>query len=309
MRQSLQQFMNAKLNFCTLLTLLTLVIFTSCSVKIDTITPTQLPANPSNIYTISARPLVSNEIVDPKTVRMFIVIDGQKHAMQASPMGKDYFDYEYRLPTGRDSAIYYLEMHYRMRNIGDRPSPEKSLKSDTKHLQIKQRYPIALDVDRAPLGTPITVLGRGFRSSDQIFVGGQACDTRFVSGNALEFILTGLQPDASYPVVIRGNGDAQPAGWLHVDPGNPLSVLPNRLQLKSGERKVLAFILEHPAPSDGLEVLVTTDIPQSIIMPEVFIPAEARTVNVPIIGGEVGRGRLFVKGRGLPEIEVAISVE
>ena len=301
--------MNAKLNLSTLLALLTLAILTACSVTIDTITPTQLPANPSNIYTISARPLVSNDVVDPKTVKMFIVIDGQKHAMQASPMGKDYFDYEYRLPKGRDSAIYYLEMHYRMRNFGDRPSPEKSLKSGTKHLQINQRYSIALDVDRAPLGTPIAVLGRGFRTSDQIFVGDQACDTRFISSNVLEFTLAGLQPDASYPVEIRGNGDAQPAGWLRVDPGNPLSVLPNRLELKSGERKVLAFVLEHPAPSDGLEILITTDITQSIIMPEVFMPAEARTVNIPIIGGEAGSGSLYVKGRGLPEIEVAISVE
>lgn len=301
--------MNAKLNLSTLLALLTLAILTACSVKIDTITPTQLPANPSNIYTISARPLVSNDVVDPKTVKMFIVIDGQKHAMQASPMGKDYFDYEYRLPKGRDSAIYYLEMHYRMRNFGDRPSPEKSLKSGTKNLQINQRYSIALDVDRAPLGTPIAVLGRGFRTSDQVFVGDQACDTRFISSNVLEFTLAGLQPDASYPVEIRGNGDSQPAGWLRVDPGNPLSVLPNRLELKSGERKVLAFVLEHPAPSDGLEILITTDIPQSIIMPEVFMPAEARTVNIPIIGGEAGSGSLYVKGRGLPEIEVAISVE
>lgn len=301
--------MNAKLNFCTLISLLALAILTACSVKIDTITPTQLPANPSNIYTISARPLVSNEVIDPKTVKMFIVIDGEKHAMQASPMGKDYFDYEYRLPKGRDSAIYYLEMHYRMRNFGDRPSPEKSLKSGTKHLQINQRYSISLDVDRAPLGTPIAVLGRGFRSSDQIFVGDQACDTRFISSNVLEFTLSGLQPDASYPVEIRGNGDAQPAGWLRVDPGNPLSVLPNHLELKSGERKVLAFILEHPAPSDGLEVLVTTNIPESIIMPEVYIPGEARTVNIPIIGGEAGRGSLYIKGRGLPEIEVAIEVE
>lgn len=301
--------MNAKLNLSTLLALLTLAILTACSVKIDTITPTQLPANPSNIYTISARPLVSNDVVDPKTVKMFIVIDGQKHAMQASPMGKDYFDYEYRLPKGRDSAIYYLEMHYRMRNFGDRPSPEKSLKSGTKNLQINQRYSIALDVDRAPLGTPIAVLGRGFRTSDQVFVGDQACDTRFISSNVLEFTLAGLQPDASYPVEIRGNGDSQPAGWLRVDPGNPLSVLPNRLELKSGERKVLAFVLEHPAPSDGLEILITTDIPQSIIMPEVFMPAEARTVNIPIIGGEAGSGSLYVKGRGLPEIEVAISVK
>lgn len=301
--------MNAKLNLSTRLAWLCLVVLTGCSVKIDTITPTQLPANPSNIYTISARPLVSNDVVDSKTVKMFIVIDGQKHPMQLSPMGKDYFDYEYRLPQGRDSAIYYLEMHYRMRNFGDRPSPEKTIKSGTKSIQINQRYSIALDVDRAPLGTPIAVLGRGFRSSDQIFVGDQACDTRFVSSNVLEFTLTGLQPDASYPVEIRGNGDPQPAGWLRVDPGNPLSVLPNRLDLKSGERKILAFVLEHPAPPEGLEILATTDIPQSIIMPEVFIPAEARTINIPVIGGEAGSGRLYIKGRGLPEIEIAISVE
>ena len=54
---------------------------------------------------------------------------------------------------------------------------------------------------------------------------------------------------------------------------------------------------------------MTTDIPQSIIMPEVFIPAEARTINIPIIGGKAGSGLLYIRGRGLPEIEVAISVE
>ena len=225
--------------------------------------------------------------------------------MQASPLGKDYFDYEYRLPRGRDSAIYYLEMHYRMRNFGDRPSPEKSLKSGTKHLQINQRYSISLDVDRAPLGTPITVLGRGFRSSDQIFVGDQACDTRFISNNVLEFTLSGLQPDASYPVEIRGNGDAQPAGWLRVDPGNPLSVLPNRLELKSGERKVLAFILEHPAL--GWPRGFSDDQYSDIIMPEVFHSGEARTVNIPIIGGS-GSWQFVRKRPSLPEVGV-ISVE
>ena len=40
--------------------------------------------------------------------------------------------------------------------------------------------------------------------------------------------------------------------------------------------------MDNPAPMGGLYINVTTDIPSSVIMPEVIIPETARTVNIAV---------------------------
>ena len=281
---------------------------TGCSIKIDNMTPMKVPANPSGIYTLSARPLVTNDMVDPSSISMYIVIDGEKHPMTPSSISSEYYDYEYELPAGQKDALFYYEMHYRMRNFGNQQNPLKIKKSEPKKLQLVDRYSITLDVERAPIGTKIAMLGRGFRQGDRIFVGGTAANTRFLSSNVLEFTVPNVEPGNSYAVEVHGNKDVQSAGMLRVDPGNPLSVLPQSVGLLEGQRQALAFVLEYPAPAGGLEILVTTDIPDSVIMPEVFIPEGARTVNIPVMGDTAARGTLYVKGNGLPELEIPISI-
>ena len=51
-----------------------------------------------------------------------------------------------------------------------------------------------------------------------------------------------------------------------------------------------------------------TDIPESIIMPEVFIPEGARSVNVPVEGGIPGVGKLFVEVPGLKTVVIPVVV-
>jgi len=300
--------MKAKRILLLILLITAVSAITGCSIKIDNMTPAQVPANPSGIYTLSARPFITNDVLDPSSVSMYIVIDGKKHPMRPSALGGDYFDYEYSLPQGQQDARYYYEMQYRMRNIGDKPSRIKIVKSAPQALSLINRYSITLDVERAPVGTSIAMLGRGFRSADKIYLGGTAAHTRYISANVLEFTVPGVPAGNSYPVEVRGSSDVQAAGVLRVDPGNPLSVLPSNLELIKEQRQALVFALETPAPTGGLEIFVTTDIPDSIIMPEVFIPEGARTVNIPVIGAEPAQGTLFVKGRGLPELQVPVTV-
>ena len=52
---------------------------------------------------------------------------------------------------------------------------------------------------------------------------------------------------------------------------------------------------------------VRTDVPDSIIMPEVMVPANATSVTVPVQGGKTGTGSLFFTSSA-GESSVAVTV-
>ena len=54
---------------------------------------------------------------------------------------------------------------------------------------------------------------------------------------------------------------------------------------------------------------LTTDIPNSIIMPEVLIPEGARTVSATIEGDKVGSGHLYINAKGLPELVIPVTIQ
>jgi hypothetical protein len=280
-----------------------------CSVKIANMTPTRVPTNPSGIYTLSAKAELQNKAIDEGSLSAYVVVDGEQHPMARSEMGNGFYDFDYDIPSDRDSARFYYIVHYRLRTLGDKPGELKQVESVPHEFTLIDRYSITLDAERAPIGTQLAILGRGFSPSDHIFVGDVAADTRFVSANALQFIVPGLTPGYAYAVEVHGGKDIEPAGMLRVDPGLPLSVIPKRLDLKTGERQAIAFALDYPAPSGGLYINVTTDIQDSIIMPEVLIPEGARTVNVTIEGGSAGNGSLFIHARGLSELVIPVTVQ
>ena len=45
----------------------------------------------------------------------------------------------------------------------------------------------------------------------------------------------------------------------------------------------------------GMLIDVTTDVKDSVVMPEVFVPANASSVTVPVQGGKPGTGSLFFR--------------
>jgi hypothetical protein len=305
-RQALLRLMKATCIFGSFL-LAVLFGLTACNTQIQNMTPATVPANPSGIYTLSAYAQLSTKQVTRDSIQASIVIDGETHAMTPSELGYGHFDYDYTMPEGRNSARFYYIFDY---DYLDRNQELQTgqMQSSLDEVKLIERYSISLDTNRAPIGTPLAVLGRGFSRSDTVFVGGIEASTRFISSNTLQYIVPNVTPGQTYTVEVRGRS-IETAGTLKVDPGQPLRVIPASLLLEQGQRQALAFAMDHPAPSGGLYLNVTTDIPNSVIMPEVIIPEAARTVSISIQGGEPGTGSLYVQGAGMNELVIPITVQ
>jgi len=50
------------------------------------------------------------------------------------------------------------------------------------------------------------------------------------------------------------------------------SVSPTSLMIRTGENVSVTFSIPNPAPQGGLLLDITTDVPESVIMPEVIVP-------------------------------------
>ena len=71
---------------------------------------------------------------------------------------------------------------------------------------------------------------------------------------------------------------------------------------------MLTFTIPAPASVGGTLLDVTTNIPESVIMPEVVIPQGQTSVSVPVKGGRDGNGKLFIKGYTNTDITVPVTV-
>ena len=86
-----------------------------------------------------------------------------------------------------------------------------------------------------------------------------------------------------------------------------MSVAPASLNLRTGDRAMLTFTLPNPAPPGGTLLDVATDVPESIIMPEVIVPQGQSYVGVTVEGGKPGTGSLFYRssaGEGVVSVTV-----
>jgi hypothetical protein len=54
---------------------------------------------------------------------------------------------------------------------------------------------------------------------------------------------------------------------------------------------------------------VTTDIPDSVIMPEVVVPTGSSSVTVTVQGGRPGSGSLVLKGYGAGTVTIPVTVQ
>ena len=153
----------------------------------------------------------------------------------------------------------------------------------------------------------MTVLGRGFTPQDEVYVGNQAAQTTFRSSNSLSFMIPALRAGRNYPVSVGPQGSGISVGTIRVDEG-ALTVAPSSLTLATGEKRLLVFTVPSEAAAGGLLLDVTTDIPKSVIMPEVIVPEGSRSVNVAVQGGTPGSGSLYVSAPGFGETTIPITV-
>ena len=90
-----------------------LTFFTGCDeLKITNLTPSQLPANPSQIYTFSAKFRPKSRGFVDSSLDPQIVIDGKIHRMDPSPVGEHIYEFDYQLPAGRNEVTYYFLATY-----------------------------------------------------------------------------------------------------------------------------------------------------------------------------------------------------
>jgi hypothetical protein len=287
--------------------LLGLVLLTGCDMALTRITPDSLPENPSQLYTITLRATPKAGSIIKDSITPFLVIDGQSHKMNKSPMGEDLYEYDYQLPNGRDEMAYYFLVQYQF-DTSTRPHNQE-MYTEIFHTKIARRYVLSLEVNRGPVGARVNVLGRGFAAQDTVYLDNQPTRTVYESPNSISFFIPAVPANHNYKVMLGGLSGNSFVGTLRVDPSN-VQVFPTSLTLHSGEVQNLTFSLPYAATAGGLLLDVTTDVPESVIMPEVVVPAGQSSVSVPVQGGKKGSGNLSLKGYGPSgEILVPITVQ
>ncbi len=277
---------------------------TGCGPSITNMTGNPVPQNPSGIYEIS----MSVENMDNTVMDMtpYVVIDGEQRPMSPSDLGKGIYKYNYTMPEGRNSARYFFVLDFKTDFKGDLKD-KRTQSGEVYTLDLTNRYVITLEAYRGPVGSTIPVVGRGFSKFDKVVIGGFESDTTYFSPTALSFLVPPLPAGDSYRVELATGSGLLPIGNFQVDPAK-LYVSPDRIQLNPNERYVVVFGIDFNAPVGGLPIEITTDIPQSVIMPEVVIPEGAKTVSVPLEGGLPGTGNLFVAAPGFSEVRVPVTV-
>ena len=274
-------------------------------IVVTNLTSASLPENPSQIYTITLRVTPKSSTIVKGSVKPRLVIDGQNYPMNLSSMGENIFEFDYQLPAGREEIAYYFIVNYQVEGNG-MITPAETYTGLT-HARIVHRYVLSLEVNRGPVGARISVLGRGFTPQDVLYFDNTPTRTVFESPNALSFFVPALPSGKNYKVMLGSTSGNSPVGTFRID-GTTLSVSPSSLNLRTGESQDLTFTVPNAAPAGGLLLDLTTDIPDSVIMPEVLVPQGQTTVTVNVQGGRPGNGSLFLKGFGAGEITVPVNV-
>ena len=281
-----------------------LALLSGCeTVTLTDLTPKSMAENPSHIYTFSLRVTPRTQTVSGVTPH--IVVDGKSHSMKKSALGEGIYDFEYQVPAGRDKMAYYYLVNYSIEANGTL-TPQETY-TQVENIQIVSRYVVSLEVNRGPVGARISVLGRGFTAQDVVHLNGTPARTVYESPNSISFFVPPLEPSRNYQVTVNGAAGNSPVGTFRID-ATTVSVSPTSLSLRSGERQSLTFSLPNAAPPGGTLLDIATDVPESVIMPEVIVPQGQTTAAITVEGGKPGAGNLFLKGFGQGELTIPVNV-
>jgi hypothetical protein len=287
------------------LLLLALLALAGCSQPVSNLTAPQIPQNPSGIYTLTTHTQLDDDHRVPGSEKAYIEIEDARHEMQPSPSGGDIYEYDYTMPPDRAEAKYYFVITYDVLQNG--LTRERTITSPLYTLNIVNRYVLTMEATRGLVGTVIPVVGRGFSKFDSIVIGGVQAPTTYASSNALSFVVPALPANQDYAVELHSGQNVFPIGLFHLDVSN-LVVTPDSVDVASGDNTPLIIDMGQKAPDGGVPVDVKTDVPASVIMPEVVIPGGSRTVSVQIKGGQPGKGSLHLNAPGFNEVIVPIDV-
>ena len=282
------------------------LVFGGCSSMKNT-TPETMPENPSRVYTLSMKVDLNDGDVSASSFKPYIVIDGTVNPMIHK--GKGVYEYDYVMPRGRNSAKYYFQFDYAINKIASGKPAERQLKSSKVYeLRTQSKYVVSLEATRGNVGSRISVLGKGFTGDDKILVGGVEARTGFISDTALNFIVPPVESGKTYNVELVSAEGKMNIGKFKVDDAS-LHVSPSFLELRSGEVASLTFNVGTIAPDEGYVIDVKTNIPSSIIMDAVVVPAGQRSVTVPVKAGSRGTGYIYINSFGFKEVVIPVRVK
>lgn len=294
-------------NIPVIFLLLCAFILTGCELAVTNLTPSKVPENPSGIYTISMSARIRDGSVVDSSIVPQIVINGRTEYMHINPNNPRMYDFDYSMPYGQNEVAYYYVIDYQ--TIIHNDIHDRQLTSDLYTLGIVNRYIQTLESDRAPAGSVITVLGRGFSPKDTIYLGTTPADTDFISSNTLAFTVPLLPSGVSYPVYVKNHTDAVLYGEeFHID-DSVISTNMQQIELKTGEKTELILKIDQAAPAGGLTISITTDIPKSIIMDQAFISEGQNVVSITIEGGEPAQGHLFIEADGFADTILPLYIQ
>ena len=247
-----------------------LLLLAGCNLTITNLTSDVLRENPSQLYTITARVTPTSRDLDRSSLQVSVVIDGQNQPMQKSAGTSDVYEYDYPLPRGRDEAAYYFLVRYRFnsRHAG------RDVRGILGDLPLQGRAPLCAAARgqprpgrRAGRASPAAASPRRTSSTSTPPRRARVSNPRVRSASSFP----PSSPTALYNVAISGGGSTLSVGTFRAD-ATGATVTPSSLTLRTGEHQTLAFTIPNPAPQGGLLLDVTTDIPESVIMPEVVVP-------------------------------------
>lgn len=288
-----------------LLTLACLIFLSGCDLSLYNSTPNKIPQNPSGLYTISVDVDAQDPAVEDGNLRLEIVINGEQHPMQKVEGTTYTFEYDYRMPIGQSEAKYYVIATYDVtRNQVTRPH---SKTSGIYTFSLTNRYVVSLETNRGLVGSTIGAMGRGFTKFDRVFFNDVEAETTYYSTNSLSFKVPVLPANTVYSLSLKTGQGQLPMGNFKID-ASDLTAQPKRLVLNKGERALIVFSINTDAPSQGIPLDITTDIPNSVIMPEAHISGGSRSVSVPLEAGRGGHGSLFVNAPGFNELTIPMDI-
>ncbi|HXN35501.1 MAG TPA: cell surface protein [Opitutaceae bacterium] len=286
--------------------LLALAALCGCTtVTLTNLTPSSLPENPSGIYTFTLRVIPKSNAVSEASIAPHVVVGAESHDMARSAVSPQIYEFDYKLPAFQNDIGYYYVVDYSAQNSGS-VSPMQAY-TPLQHAAVVSRYVLSLEANRGPVGARVGVLGRGFTPQDLIGFDGAPVRTVYESSTSLGFYVPALEAGRTYKVTLSSSAGNSSVGAFRID-ASDVTADPAALTLAPGGRQALTFTVGHPAPAGGLLLDVTTDVPESVIMPEVVVAEGQTAVTIEVEGGKPGSGSLFLKGYGSGEVTVPVTV-
>lgn len=305
---------------------------------ITNMTAPSLISNPSQIYTISTRVNPQSANVIPGSVVVRIIIGGQSYKMNKSPLGDAIFDFDYQAASGATELAYYFLLEYKTSNdsivaahteyselqranivgrnvlgltanrgpVGARAGifgrgftgqdtvyfdttpvlssydSSTSISFTVPALEVNRNYNVSVGkaAGQMPVGT--------FRIDSVI--GGEIGSTYVAPAQTMTSTYV-AQPAA--PV-----RNATPTPVVTATRAGAPSVTPSIIRMRQGEKISVTFSTPITASGNPTLIEVTTNIPDSVIMPEVFVPVGSNSVTITVEGGQPGNGQLYVRAPG-----------